>query len=58
MKTSDLVIVRENTEDLYSGIEYMASKDVAQSIKIISRAASERICKYAFELAKIEGRKK
>lgn len=54
----DLVIVRENTEDLYSGIEYMASKDVAQSIKIISRAASERICKYAFELAKIEGRKK
>lgn len=54
----DLVIVRENTEDLYAGIEYMASKDVAQSIKIISRDASERICKYAFELAKNDGRKK
>ncbi|MGB5823060.1 MAG: isocitrate/isopropylmalate dehydrogenase family protein [Proteocatella sp.] len=57
-KDLDLVIVRENTEDLYSGIEYMASKDVAQSIKIISRDASERICKYAFELAKNDGRKK
>lgn len=57
-KNLDLVIVRENTEDLYSGIEYMASKDVAQSIKLISRDASERICKYAFELAKNDGRKK
>jgi len=57
-KDLDLVIVRENTEDLYSGIEYMASKDVAQSIKLISRDASERICKYAFELARNDGRKK
>lgn len=54
----DLIIIRENTEDLYSGIEYMASNDIAQSIKIISRSASEKICKYAFETATKEGRKK
>src|SRR5258706_7358016 len=38
----DLVIVRENTEDLYAGIEHMVGKDAAESIKIITRAASER----------------
>lgn len=54
----DLIIIRENTEDLYSGIEYMTSADIAQSIKIISRSASEKICKYAFETAIKEGRKK
>ncbi len=54
----DLIIVRENTEDLYSGIEYMISKDISQSIKVITREASEKICKYAFETAIKEGRKK
>ena len=54
----DLVVIRENTEDLYAGIEYMASADVAQSIKIISREASEKICTYAFEYAKANNRKK
>src|SRR5690349_15457148 len=39
----DLVIVRENTEDLYAGIEHMVGPDAAESIKIITRAASERI---------------
>ena len=54
----DLIIVRENTEDLYAGIEHMVGKDAAESIKIITRAASERIVRYAFELARREGRKK
>jgi len=54
----DMIIVRENTEDLYSGVEHMVGKDAAESIKIITRAASERICRYAFELARKEGRKK
>lgn len=47
----DLVIIRENTEDLYSGIEYSISSDIAQSVKVITRFASERICRYAFEYA-------
>ncbi len=54
----DMVIVRENTEGLYTGIEHMVGKDAAESIKIITREASERICRYAFELARKEGRKK
>lgn len=54
----DLIIIRENTEDLYSGIEYMISKDISQSIKVITREASEKICRYAFETAIKEGRKK
>ncbi|MDA8235494.1 MAG: isocitrate/isopropylmalate dehydrogenase family protein [Clostridia bacterium] len=54
----DLVIFRENTEDLYAGIEHMVGADAAESIKIITRAASERISRYAFEYAKREGRKK
>ncbi|NLJ99114.1 MAG: isocitrate/isopropylmalate dehydrogenase family protein [Tissierellia bacterium] len=54
----DFVIVRENTEDLYAGIEHMVGEDAAESIKIITRKASERICKFAFELAKSQGRKK
>ena len=41
----DLVIVRENTEDLYAGIEHMVGPDAAESIKIITRAASERIAR-------------
>ena len=47
----DLVIVRENTEDLYAGIERMVDTDTAESIKIITRYASERICKFAFDYA-------
>ncbi len=54
----DMVVVRENTEDLYAGIEHKVGRDAAESIKIITREASERIGRYAFELARREGRKK
>ena len=54
----DLVIVRENTEDLYAGIEHMVGPDAAESIKIITRAASERIARFAFEYAVANGRQK
>jgi isocitrate dehydrogenase (NAD+) len=47
----DLIIVRENTEDLYAGIEHRVGPDAAESIKIITRAASQRIARYAFEYA-------
>lgn len=57
-KNIDLVIVRENTEGLYMGIEHMVGEDAAESIKIITRKASERIAKFAFELAKKERRNK
>jgi isocitrate dehydrogenase (NAD+) len=54
----DLVIVRENTEDLYAGIEHRVGPDAAESIKIITRFASERIARYAFEYAVLNGRRK
>ncbi len=54
----DLVIVRENTEDLYAGIEHRVGKDAAESIKIITRAASERIARFAFEYAVANNRRK
>ncbi len=54
----DLVIVRENTEDLYSGVEHMVGEDAAESIKIITRRASERIARFAFDYAIQNGRKK
>ncbi len=54
----DVVIVRENEEDLYAGIEYRQTPDVACSLKIISRAGSEKIIRYAFEYAKQNNRKK
>jgi isocitrate dehydrogenase (NAD+) len=54
----DLVIVRENTEDLYAGIEHRVGRDAAESIKIITREASERICRFAFEYAVANGRRK
>ena len=54
----DLVIVRENTEDLYAGIEHRVGRDAAESIKIITRAASERICRFAFEYALANNRHK
>ncbi|MEO6295023.1 MAG: isocitrate/isopropylmalate dehydrogenase family protein [Candidatus Limnocylindria bacterium] len=54
----DLIIVRENTEDLYAGIEHRVGPDAAESIKIITRAASQRIARYAFEYAINNGRRK
>ena len=47
----DIVVVRENTEDLYAGIERQVDNDTAESIKIITRSASERIAKFAFDYA-------
>ena len=54
----DLIIVRENTEDLYAGIEHRVGPDAAESIKIITRAASQRIVRYAFEYAVRNNRRK
>ena len=54
----DLVIVRENTEDLYAGIEHMVGRDAAEGIKIITREASERIARFAFDYAVANGRRK
>jgi isocitrate dehydrogenase (NAD+) len=54
----DLIIVRENTEDLYAGIEHRVGRDAAESIKIITREASERIARFAFEYAVANGRRK
>jgi isocitrate dehydrogenase (NAD+) len=54
----DLIIVRENTEDLYAGIEHRVGRDAAESIKIITRAASERVARFAFEYAIANGRHK
>lgn len=54
----DLVIVRENVEDLYAGIEHMQTAEVAQCLKLISRRGSEKAIRTAFELARSENRKK
>ena len=54
----DLVIVRENTEDLYAGIEHKIGDYAAESIKIITKPACKRICKFAFDYAKDNNRKK
>ncbi len=56
-KDIDLIIFRENTEDLYAGVEHMVGPDAAESIKIITRAGTERICRLAFEQSKELGRK-
>ena len=56
--TIDMVIFRENTEDLYSGLEHEVVKDVVTSLKVITRAASIRIAEYAFEFARKAGRRK
>lgn len=53
----DLVIVRENTEDLYAGIEEKINDDTMHSIKVITREASERICRFAFDYAVKNNRK-
>ncbi|NJS14245.1 MAG: NADP-dependent isocitrate dehydrogenase [Sphingopyxis sp.] len=54
----DIIIVRENEEDLYAGIEHRQTDDVFQCLKIVSRSGCERIVRYAFELARAQGRKK
>jgi isocitrate dehydrogenase (NAD+) len=54
----DLVIVRENTEDLYSGLEHEVVPGVVESLKIITAAASHRVATFAFEYARTHGRKR
>lgn len=54
----DMVIVRENEEDLYAGIEHQQTDDVVQCLKLVSRPGCEKIVRYAFEYAKFYGRKK
>jgi len=54
----DLIVIRENTEDLYSGIEHVVVPGVVESLKIITEKASTRIAEFAFKLARSEGRKK
>src|SRR4051812_8649920 len=54
----DLVIVRENEEDLYAGIEHQQTNEVVQCLKIVSRPGCEKIIRYAFEYARAYGRKK
>ena len=56
-KNVDIVVVRENTEDLYAGIERMVDENTAESIKIITRKASERIAEFAFKYAVENNRK-
>lgn len=53
----DLVIVRENEEDLYGGIEYQQTQEMTQALKLISRPGSESVIRYAFEYARTYGRK-
>src|SRR5262245_11392505 len=54
----DLIVVRENTEDLYSGLEHVVVPGVVESLKLITEKASTRIAKYAFDHARANGRKK
>jgi isocitrate dehydrogenase len=54
----DVVIIRENEEDLYAGIEHRQTQEVYQCLKLISRPGSEKVIRYAFEYAKANGRKK
>jgi isocitrate dehydrogenase (NAD+) len=53
----DLVVVRENTEGLYSGLEHVVVKGVVESLRIVTRGAAERIVRFAFELARHQGRR-
>jgi isocitrate dehydrogenase len=55
---TDLVIIRENEEDLYAGIEHQQTQEVVQALKLISIPGSERIIRYAFEYARVYGRHK
>ncbi len=56
--TMDVVIIRENEEDLYTGIEYRQTHDMVESLKLISRPGSEKIVRYAFEYARSHNREK
>jgi isocitrate dehydrogenase len=55
---TDIIVVRENEEDLYAGIEHRQTDDVYQCLKLVSRSGCERIVRYAFELARAQGRRK
>jgi isocitrate dehydrogenase (NAD+) len=57
-KNVDLVVIRENTEGLYSGQEHVVVPGVVESLRIITRSAAERIVRYAFELARRQGRRR
>ena len=57
-KNLDLIIVRENTEDLYAGIEFQPHPDIAQGVKVITRPGCHRICHYAFEMARRQRRRR
>ena len=54
----DIVIIRENEEDLYAGIEYRQTRQTTQGLKLISKPGSEKIIRYAFEYARNNGRRK
>jgi isocitrate dehydrogenase (NAD+) len=54
----DLVVVRENTEGLYAGLEHVVVKGVVESLRIVTRTAAERIVRFAFELARNQGRRR
>jgi len=54
----DLIVVRENTEDLYCGKDYMVDDETAETIKVITKRGSERVARYAFKMAKMTNRKK
>ena len=57
-KGVNLVVVRENTEGLYSGLEHVVTEGVVESLKVITAHASERIARYAYEYARTEGRRR
>jgi len=54
----DLIVVRENTEGLYAGLEHVVVPGVVESLRIVTRDAAERIVRYAFEMARTQGRRK
>jgi isocitrate dehydrogenase len=56
--STDLVIIRENEEDLYAGIEHQQTDEVIQCLKLVSKPGTEKIIRYAFEFARAHGRKK
>jgi isocitrate dehydrogenase (NAD+) len=56
-KDVDLVVVRENTEGLYSGLEHVVVPGVVEGLRLVTRAAAERIVRHAFELARVQGRR-
>jgi len=57
-KKIDLIIVRENTEDLYAGIEFQPHRDIAQAVKVITRPGCQRLFDYAFDMVRKQGRKR